>query len=42
MCEFFAAKYDSSIDEERGWRIDLIAVEFSENGECAARHYENI
>lgn len=43
MAEFFAAKYEELINEERGWRIDLIAVEFFEEDEgCIIRHYENI
>src|ERR1700722_11718144 len=42
-CEFFAAKYPKLIDEEKGWRIDLIAIEISESDEKnpIIRHYEN-
>src|ERR1700722_12923328 len=28
ICEFFAARHEELVDEEVGWRIDLIAVEF--------------
>jgi len=43
-CEFFAAKYPKLIDEEKGWRIDLIAIEISESDEKnpIIRHYENV
>ncbi|HEX4104424.1 MAG TPA: YraN family protein [Candidatus Paceibacterota bacterium] len=43
-CEFFARKNDYLIDEEMGWRIDLIAIELFANriGVSALRHYENI
>lgn len=39
---FFAAKHPRIIDEERGWRIDLIAIDLSRNGKFSIRHYENI
>lgn len=43
ICEFFAAIRDELIDEEKGWRLDLIAVEFFEEDEgCIIRHYENV
>jgi putative endonuclease len=42
MCEFFSAQHDELIDEERGWRFDLIAADFYENGEFSMRHYENV
>ena len=42
MAEFYAAAHPELIDEEMGWRIDLIAIEISLNGACAIRHYENI
>jgi len=43
VCEFFAASHDELIDEERGWRVDLVAVEFFEEDEgCIIRHYENL
>jgi putative endonuclease len=43
MGEFFAAGHDYLINEKRGWRIDLIAVEFfDEKEEFILRHYENI
>lgn len=39
---FFAAKYPELIDEDKGWRIDLIAIDLSQNGKFSVRHYENI
>ena len=43
ICEFFAAKYAHFINEELGWRIDLIAIEIFEEGDSfSVRHYENI
>jgi putative endonuclease len=39
---FFAASHPELIDEDRGWRIDLIAIDLSQNGKFAIRHYENI
>jgi putative endonuclease len=43
MCEFFAARYPQLINEEVGWRIDLVAVEIFEDGSPSIiRHYENI
>jgi putative endonuclease len=42
MCQFFAAAHPELIDDEKGWRVDLITVEISQNGEYTVRHYENI
>jgi putative endonuclease len=39
---FFASKHPELIDEDRGWRIDLIAIDLSQNGKFSVRHYENI
>ncbi|MGC9598884.1 MAG: YraN family protein [Minisyncoccia bacterium] len=42
-CEFFARQHPELIDEEKGWRIDLIAIDISSNGKVSdVRHYENI
>ena len=41
-CQFFAAKYSDLVDETAGWRIDVIAVELSQNGAAKIRHYKNI
>jgi putative endonuclease len=42
-CRIFAGKHPGLIDEEKGWRIDLVAVDLTINGEAKAiRHYENI
>jgi putative endonuclease len=42
-CEFFAKKHPELINEEAGWRMDLLAIDIG-NDEKASniRHYENI
>jgi putative endonuclease len=42
MAQFFAAAHPELIDDEKGWRVDLVTVEISQNGKYAIRHYENI
>jgi putative endonuclease len=43
MAEYFVARYPNLINEEFGWRIDLLAIEiFEEDGSFSVRHYENI
>lgn len=43
ICEFFAAKYPNLIDEDAGWRIDVIALEILKaDGSIFLRHYQNI
>lgn len=48
ICELFVAKHSDLIDEKRGWRIDLLAIEIENNlagdqeSETKIRHYENI
>lgn len=38
-----AKEFQKYINEEKGWRIDAVAVELSKEGSIAAiRHYENI
>lgn len=42
-CEFFARQHSELIDEEKGWRIDLIAIDIGTDGKASdVRHYENI
>jgi len=42
-CEFFARRYPELISEEKGWRIDLVAVDIGMKGQVEdIRHYENI
>jgi Holliday junction resolvase-like predicted endonuclease len=46
-CEFFARKYPEYIDPDKGWQIDLFAVDVvidaGDNQRAVAmRHYENI
>ena len=38
----FIARHPSLIDEDRGWRIDLIAVTIINRAKIVIRHYENI
>lgn len=40
-CEQFVSKFEDLIDEKRGWRIDLVAIEL-QKGIPIIRHYENI
>lgn len=42
-CEFFARQHPEFIDEEKGWRIDLLAIDIGANSKALdIRHYENI
>ncbi len=42
-CEFFARQHPELVDEDKGWRIDLIAVDIGNDGKARdIRHYENI
>lgn len=42
-CEFFARQNPRFINEGKGWRIDLLAVDIGSNHEASdIRHYENI
>lgn len=45
-CQIFAGKHPELIDQEKGWRIDLVAVELKQDGSRhllkEIRHYENI
>lgn len=41
-CQKFLAKNYSLMDEERGWRIDLIAVTIKPNAKYNLHHYKNI
>jgi putative endonuclease len=41
-CRSFASKHAEFIDERRGWRIDLIAIEFSSENKFIIRHYKNV
>jgi len=42
ICEVFISKNPDLVHEERGWRIDLLAITLDENFEPIFRHYENI
>lgn len=42
-CEFFARQHSELIDPDKGWRIDLIAIELGiDQKPKNMRHYENI
>lgn len=38
----YASHHPEHLDEERGWRIDLVAVDLVEGESARVRHYENI
>jgi putative endonuclease len=40
-CEKFVATHQDLVREDRGWRIDLVALTMS-NKDCLINHYENI
>lgn len=42
MANFFAGKHPELIDEDKGWRVDLIAIDLSQSRKFSVRHYENI
>lgn len=48
ICELFAVKHQDLIQERRGWRIDVLAIEIDgsvasgSEPENKVRHYENI
>lgn len=42
ICEAFVAKNPGLIDERRGWRMDLVAIDLPIGDEPRIRHYENI
>lgn len=41
-CAAFARRNPKLIRNDKGWRIDLVAVEFKDSEEPEIRHYENI
>lgn len=42
-CEFFARQHPELIDEDKGWRIDLVTVDVGPDGKALEiRHHENI
>ena len=42
ICEIFVAKNPDLIKEEKGWRIDLVAISLDENLKPKFEHYENL
>lgn len=38
----YANSHPELIDDNRGWRIDLLAIDMLDNEKFAIRHYENI
>lgn len=41
-CEALVTKNENLLDEKRGWRIDLIAIDLIPDKEPHIRHYENL
>ncbi|HEY4525864.1 MAG TPA: YraN family protein [Candidatus Paceibacterota bacterium] len=44
-CEVFLAKYPELVNEQTGWRMDLMAIELPSAelpGEVQMRHYQNL
>lgn len=41
-CRLFAGFHKELINNNRGWRIDLIAIILDKDGEAIINHYENI
>ncbi len=41
ICEFFSRSSPKLIDENKGWRIDLITLTIQEKS-CIVKHYKNI
>jgi putative endonuclease len=42
-CNFFAGRHPEFVDPNRGWRIDLLAIELDLHKKMGrVRHYENI
>lgn len=41
-CQMFAAKHEELVSENKGWRIDLIAITVDAGLSPSIRHYENI
>jgi putative endonuclease len=42
LAQRFVGGHPFLIDDEIGWRIDLIAIDFFEGGNFLIRHYENV
>jgi putative endonuclease len=43
ICQIFIDKNPMLVDQEKGWRIDLLAIDIgSDNKATDIRHYENI
>ncbi|MEK7212568.1 MAG: YraN family protein [Patescibacteria group bacterium] len=42
MAELISSKNPELVREDRGWRIDLVAIGMGDTGEPEIKHYENI
>ena len=40
--QIYAGSHEELIRDEKGWRLDLIALEKNNDGSFLVRHYENI
>ena len=41
-CTLFSAKHPELVNEEKGWRLDLVAIVLDEDKIVRISHYENI
>ena len=41
-CQIYVGKYPELVEEQKGWRIDLIAISLKRNSRISIRHYQNI
>ena len=42
MGQYFSASHPELVDDEKGWRVDLIAIDISQNKKYSLRHYKNL
>jgi putative endonuclease len=42
ICQFFVAENPHLVDEEFGWRIDVLSIEISLDRKIILRHYKNV
>ncbi|MGB7957690.1 MAG: YraN family protein [Minisyncoccia bacterium] len=41
-CRIFAGNHTELISDQKGWRMDLVAITLNERGDTSITHYENI
>lgn len=42
VAKLYAGFHEELVDDRKGWRLDLIALEKQNDGQFLVRHYENI